>query len=632
MVNYLLNRKNLPVIGIMLFALTGFIPNGPLMLFPTVIVVPLLITTGLAFSGIKFKGSDTLAEIFALSLILSGFFILKSVGIRPSTTDENIYFYMAVNLFRGSLPYKDFFFAHPPGHLLFIAPFFAFGFNLTTAKLIPVLASTLSSIFIYLTFRHAGYKMAGLVFVFLYLFSYQILMGSTNLNGENLMVMFLAMSIYFASRGHYFFSGIASGFALTTGLYSVAGVITIGLGVCFLNKTHRCKLSEAARFWLGVVILVLVVFGSTLAIAGDSFMEGVFKYHFLKAPKSGRVDIFAHSNPLQIIGNYLHNLKIFLQEKILLRSFYFHSPIYMLATGYILYTSLKVFYLRFFNPAIKKPKVAAGKSKPFNRLDSLAQLGIIGTLLFILQFAAFNEFYDFYMVPMLLFTILPAGIFVIKMVNASTKYPDRGWLGLPVVIMTLWLSLPLSSEALRTLWPQEYKHQGEIVNYQWHDPIAFKPVAKLCKPLFYSDYRERGTVTPFYQHYIWNKSLGLQNINELASFIQIKSKPGATISGASNIAPLVALLSNVDMANKEADLNNKRFKTGLLTDSEFLQKAINDNLQFIISTPKSHFTTYLMQTNPLYKNRFKKVASLIDNGVLHHSKGFKIDVYEIKVK
>jgi len=539
---------------------------------------------------------------------------------------------MAGNLFRGSIPYKDFFFAHPPGHLLFIAPFFAFGFNLITAKLIPVIVSTLSSLFIYLTFRHAGYKMAGIIFIFLYLFSYQILMGSTNLNGENLMAMFLAMSIYFASRGNYFFSGIASAFALTTGLYSIAAVIAIGLAVCFLNKTHRCKLFPAAQFWLGVVIILLVVFGSARAIAGDGFIEGVFKYHFLKAPKSGRIDIFAHSNPLQIIGNYLHNLKIFLQEKILLRSFYFHSPIYMLATGYILYTSLKAFYLWFIVPVLTKPKVAARKSKQFNQLDSLAQLGVIGTLLFILQFAAFNEFYDFYMVPMLLFTILPAGIFIIKMVNTPINYPDLGWLGLPVLIMTLWLSLPLSSEALRTLWPQEFKHQGEKITYQWHDPIAFKPVAKLCKQLFYSDYRERGTVTPFYQHYIWNKSLGLQKINELASFIRIKSKPNATISGASNIAPLVALLSNVDMANKEADLNNKRFKTGLLTDSEFLQKALNDHLQFIISTPKSHFTPYLMQTNPLYKNRFKKVANFIDYGVLHHSKGFKIDVYEIKIK
>ena len=629
LVNFLLERKNKAVLGIMLFVLLGFVPNGPLMLFPTVVVIPLLLALGMALSGVKFKGSEILTEIFVLSLLLSGFLVLKSVGIRPSITDENIYFYMARNLIQGFVPYRDFFFAHPPGHILFIAPFFASGFNLMIAKLIPVVITTLSSLFIYITFRGTGYKMAGIVFVFFYLYAYQILMGSTNLNGENLMVLFLAISIFSASRNNYFFSGIASGLAISCGLYSIAGVVAIGLLVCYLSKTQRCKYFSVIKFWFGVVAIVLIVFGSSWAIAGDNFIEDVFRYHTMKTPKSGRVDIFAQTNPILFFSNYMHNLKVFWQEKTLLKSFYFHSPIYILAAGYIIYTVCKAFYLWLITLIAKRRNVVR-KSEHFDWLDSIAILGVVATLLFVFQFAALNEFYDFYMIPMLFFTILPASVFVIKMLKVPLKYPDRGWLSIPVLIIIFWLSLPLSNVALRILWPQEHKHKGELVSYQWHDPIAFKSAAQLCKYLFYTNYRERGIVTPFYNHYIWNKSLGLTNINEIASFIRTHTLPNATITGASGIAPLVSLLSNVRMANDEADLNNKRFKSGLLTDNVFIQKALNDHLKYIISTPISHFSTRLMQNNPIYSDKFKRVARFIDYGVLHNSKGLVIDIYELK--
>ena len=619
----------LPGAGALLIAILGFVPNGPLSSFPPVIVIPLLILAAFAIAGLKFRGSSVMGEILAITILFGGFLILKSIGIRPSRTDENIYFYMAHSLIHGQIPYKDFFFAHPPGHLLFIAPFFVFGFNLVVAKLIPVLITVITGLFIYLTFRRSGYKMAGIVVTFLFLYAYQVLMGSTNLNGENLTVMFLAASVYFAGRGNFVTSGGASGLALSCGLYSLAGVIAMGSAVYSLGKARRLGRLPAGSFWLGVITVVAIVFGGAWFIAGNGFIDGVFKYHMLKPPKSGRVDIFALSNPFLIPGNYLHNLKIFWHGKTLMKSFYFHSPIYLLATGYLIYAISKAIYLWFIAPLAKlRPVVRA--SNHFDSLDGLAALGIGATILFILQFGALNEVYDFYMSPMLFFTAMPAGVFVTKMLKAPRKYPGWGWLSLLGLIAALWLYLPLSYSASISLWPREHARQGEVVTYEWHDPIAFKSVSNLCKSLFYTDHREQGSVTPFYKHYIWNKSLGLSRINAVASFVRAQAGPGDTLTGASDIAPLVALLSGVRMAGNEADTNSKRFKTGMLTDRRFLRMACKDHLRFVISSVSSHFSAYFMSTSPLYRDSFVRSARFIDREALHHSSAFVIDVYERK--
>lgn len=620
-------RRLLPAGGALLLAGLGFVPGGPLSAFPPVIVIPLFVLASIAIVGISFKGSSIAGEILAIIILFGGFFILKSIGIRPSRTDENIYFYMAQSLVHGKIPYRDFFFAHPPGHILFIAPFFLFGFNLVVAKLIPVLVTTITGLLLYLTFRRAGYKMAGIAVTFLFLYSYQVLMGSTDLNGENLAVMFIAASVYFAGRENFVTSGFASALALSCGLYSLAGVIAVGSAVYSLGKARRLGRLPAGSFWLGVIIMVAVLFGGAWLIAGRGFLDGVFRYHLLKPPKAGRVDIFVLSNPFLFPGNYLHNLKVFWHGKTLLRFFYFHSPIYLLAIGYVIYAVSKVIYLWFIAPLAKlRPVVRA--SNNFDSLDGLAVLGASATVLFILQFGALNEVYDFYMIPMLFFTAMPAGVFLVKMLKLPKKYPGWGWLGFLGLVAILWLYLPLSYSASRDLWPEEHALQGEIVTYQWHDPIAFKPVAHLCKSLFYKDNRVRGNVTPFYRHYIWNKSLGLSRINAVAAFIRSHARAGDTLTGASDVAPLVALLSGVRMAGNEADTNSKRFTTGMITDQAFFDKACKDHLRFVVSTEGSHFSFRFMSTNPLYRDNFKRIARFIDRQVIHHSRAFIIDVYE----
>src|SRR6185295_7264364 len=53
------------------------------------------------------------------------FLVLKLYALHPAAADENVYFYMSVRTaFDGLWPYRDYFFAHPPLHILIAAAVF----------------------------------------------------------------------------------------------------------------------------------------------------------------------------------------------------------------------------------------------------------------------------------------------------------------------------------------------------------------------------------------------------------------------------------------------------------------------------------------------------------------------------
>ena len=83
---------------------------------------------------------------------LGGVFLgLKWACFHFSATDENVYFYQAAAWAKGYLPYRDFFFAHPPLHLVPPALGFVFApeFGLEIARSIaPLLTLSVGFLFV----------------------------------------------------------------------------------------------------------------------------------------------------------------------------------------------------------------------------------------------------------------------------------------------------------------------------------------------------------------------------------------------------------------------------------------------------------------------------------------------------
>jgi hypothetical protein len=118
-------------------------------------------------------------------LALTAFGILKAYALAPAFSDENIYFYMCRRIAEGALPYRDFFFAHPPFHLVPGAVVMAaFGFSLPLAKAIPALFATLGGVAIYRAARRMG-PAQGIVSLCLFLFAYDMLRASSHYTGAS---------------------------------------------------------------------------------------------------------------------------------------------------------------------------------------------------------------------------------------------------------------------------------------------------------------------------------------------------------------------------------------------------------------------------------------------------------------
>jgi len=219
-------------------------------------------------------------DLAFLAIILLIFLLLKSHGFQHSRTDENIYFYVGKLVAEGKVPYRDFFFAHPPLPLLpFALIFAAFGFNFILLKSVSVIAIIIAAYYLFRLVAEETDLKTGILSTIVFLFSYDVLRASAHPTGINLTVMLMVAGFYYFVRGRPLSSGIILGFGALTGLY--AGILVFGLFIYLVMKKRTVKeflLGFLAVFGIANLILIL--------LAGENFINSVYLYHLMK-PESG---------------------------------------------------------------------------------------------------------------------------------------------------------------------------------------------------------------------------------------------------------------------------------------------------------------------------------------------------------
>lgn len=608
------------------------VPYGPFHVIPAVELWPLIILVCAALllrlpaatalceriCGSKARtASGLVGEAVGLFIIFTSWLLLKLVGLHPSGTDDNIYFYLANRVAQGAVPYRDFFFSHPPVHLLLPALIFKiFGYSIGAAKLIPILAQTIAGLFLYLTLRRASVQMA-LIGLFAHFSAYQILMGSTDMNGENMMTMFIWASVWFAARKKPLVSGVFAGLALGCGMYALAAVMALAIALFVSGR------KPGLRFLAGFGALwatFMAVFG---ILGGASFFNGVFLYHIKKPVNvTGRSSLFDSANPFVMLRVLVSNLMAFLSGDLFKKTLYYHGAMFTLTctSAAVAWYSFRRGAARSFWRGMRQSDMAAP--------DFLAIFSVLSMILFLFQWAAVNEVYDFYLVPMLSLMCPAVAYAAHRGIIAISKASSPRNLVLPVTaILLAWAAIPISSAINSDLWPEETAAAGEKVTYEWRDPDILKGPAQLTKALFFVDHRLRGEVTPFYRHYMWNKSLTFSSVDEIADYIRNNTSPEMTISGASTLAPLVALHADRRIAGDEADTNGKRFKAGMITDAGFRDIICNDKITYLISASGSYFTAAAMDKN--FSDLFAMEKTFMDPELKHFAQ-FPISLYKIK--
>jgi len=229
--------------------------------------------------------------MWVVSWIPCGLVVLVYVGFkafsyRPIYGDEHIYFYMAKIMAQGkAMPYRDFFFAHPPFQLLLLAAVFkVFGSTFFVARTVTILVTVASGIAVFIIGRRKLGLFEAVLATAAFLLSYNILRVSSHYTGGNLAVALILCGTCFLLYRRDIIASILLALAGHTAVYAIPPVALI---VFFLFVSEPKRALKVFGIIAGIYTAITVVF---LIIAGHDYVEGVFTFHFAKkAPSPERM-------------------------------------------------------------------------------------------------------------------------------------------------------------------------------------------------------------------------------------------------------------------------------------------------------------------------------------------------------
>ncbi len=231
-------------------------------------------------------------EILVLAAIAIIFSAICIAGFGLEFSDQNVYYYMGKLVVQGSMPYKDFFFSHPPGEIYYDAFLYGlFGFSLLAYKLSSLLAVLGTAFLAYLMMRKHFGKMPGYISAAVFLFTYETIRNASGNIGMSFTVLFGLFGLYLIMGEREFWGGISLG---GSGLMTLHAVPVIAAGLLFTlfeirdsrlrvrpNKFVHALGGVALAFGLPNLLLFLAV--------GKQYLFELVGYHLLKpsAPVPG---------------------------------------------------------------------------------------------------------------------------------------------------------------------------------------------------------------------------------------------------------------------------------------------------------------------------------------------------------
>lgn len=222
---------------------------------------------------------------YALLLIfIAGFILITVKGLKTAQPgDENAYYYMGKMVWEGKVPYRDFFYAHPPLHVYLLALAYGiFGFNIIILKFIPLASTLVSAFFVFKIAQEKFGNPEAVISSLLFLSSYSILFNSVFSFGIEIAAMFLISGFYFLwNKDNYIASGILFGLAGITRLLALIPILVIFAAIFLSSKKNFIRLSSA------FLIIFLLVNGAFIMLFGNDYIIPVYMYHLLKNPGSG---------------------------------------------------------------------------------------------------------------------------------------------------------------------------------------------------------------------------------------------------------------------------------------------------------------------------------------------------------
>src|SRR6185295_5334153 len=209
---------------------------------------------------------------------------LKTYALNPVPGDEHLYFNMAILVNKGLIPYRDFYFTHPPLHLyLAVLPFRLFGYSLVLGKLLPEIALLVGGLVVYAIGRRALGAMDGALACALFLLAYDPLRISSHFTGGTESFAFAMVGLWLAYAGWPVLGGIAFGLGALVAVYVAPGAAAVAL-LCWLRSWR-----QAVRFAVAAAAVVLAGNLIFYGLAGNEYVYQVYGSQFEKGPEGSLV-------------------------------------------------------------------------------------------------------------------------------------------------------------------------------------------------------------------------------------------------------------------------------------------------------------------------------------------------------
>jgi 4-amino-4-deoxy-L-arabinose transferase-like glycosyltransferase len=213
-------------------------------------------------------------ERIIIPLCILTFIIFRIIYLTPVLSDETIYFNMGKSVSYGLLPYKDFFYAHPPIQILLFSVLFKIvGPNFIAAKIFVSLIGISCILLTYLICKNLfGRNSATISFILFLIFPGFLIFGTQGMGTFEALLFFL-FSFYFLLKRNIF---IASVF-LTVGIFTrYLVILLIPFLLFYLFYYQRKDFKQFVSYLLffnSISFLILFLF------FGKEFFIDTIVYH-----------------------------------------------------------------------------------------------------------------------------------------------------------------------------------------------------------------------------------------------------------------------------------------------------------------------------------------------------------------
>jgi hypothetical protein len=524
------------------------------------------------------------ADVAALCAVLLCFVLLKLYSLNLVMGDEHMYCYMSLLASQGKWPYRDFFFSHPPLQLYLMGALYkVFGYSLVLSKLVPSLAAVVSGLHVYLLGKRLVGRWEGVLGALLFLFSYDVLRGSSHFTGANCALALGMAAAYQAVARRPILAGALFALATFTGIYIAP--LALMLAVMLAFRSWR----ESLRLLLACAIGCIVICAIFAGVAGF----GAFWY--------------------QIFGYNLNKIAFRYSWYAKFRNVAYLNSLAMIGFVPGIVWAISLWWLRGRPRGERTLPGVAGRFGAWTNLwsgDRVAAQMIFATLIcgYFYFYSTRVDYYSYYfmlIMPWMGLMTATVALDVVRFVRerapveaqevsraerrrreqATRKHgpagqPRKNWWPVAVCGMALF-GVFFYRQGIGG--DRQAEMGDEASHYTWRDsPYLPNVLNGLVQAVLWSPSGDPAHPPNAITHYLQHESMSAGTADGFVRAVRAECRPGERIFGEYSLGPFAAALGPCVLAANLADTNPHRFKVHESTPEDWVAALEKDHLDIAI--------------------------------------------------